>query len=310
MSDSLKFTVQYPLAVQGYTPEFLGPRAMTRFARAAEEAGFDAIAVTDHPIPSDKWIRSGGHDGFDLTTALGFCAAVTERIKLMTYAMVLPYRNPFLVAKAMSTLDHLSQGRAILAAGVGYLKSEFAAVGVNFDERHELFDEAIDVMRGAWTQRGYRYEGRHFTSLAQTALPFPVQEGGVPVWIAGNAPRALARAATVGQGWAPLLIDQEIAATVRTTPIPTVAALTRTIDELRDLTESAGRPRNAVEVQIEGADSKVLVHGGSLDEHRDRLHEFDQAGVGWFVLDTPATTVEEAIDALHHYGDAVISRFH
>jgi hypothetical protein len=97
---------------------------------------------------------------------------------------------------------------------------------------------------------------------------------------------------------------------VRTTPIPTVAALTRAIDELRDLTEAAGRPRNAVEVQIEGPDTKVLVHGGSLDEHRDRLHEFNQAGVGWFVLDTPATTVDEAIDALHHYGDAAISGFH
>ncbi len=177
MSGALKFTVQYPLAVQGYTPEFLGPQAMTRFARAAEEAGFDAIAVTDHPIPSEKWIRSGGHDGFDLTTALAFCAAVTDRIKLMTYAMVLPYRNPFLVAKAMSTLDHLSQGRAILTAGVGYLKSEFAAVGVNFEERHELFDEAIEVMRGAWTHRGYRYEAgtsrawhrRHCRSLSRRA---------------------------------------------------------------------------------------------------------------------------------------------
>ncbi|MFF3573303.1 LLM class F420-dependent oxidoreductase [Nocardia jiangxiensis] len=305
----MKFTVQYPLTVRGYTPEFLGPQAMTRFARAAEESGFDALAVTDHPIPSDKWIRSGGHDGFDLTTALGFCAAVTDRIKLMTYAMVLPYRNPFLVAKAMATLDRLSQGRAVLAAGAGYLKSEFAAVGADFDERNELFDEAIEVMRGAWTQRGYRYEGRHFTSLAQTALPFPVQDGGVPVWIAGNARRAIERAATVGQGWAPLLIDREMARTVRTTAIPTVAALTRAIGRLRDLTEAAGRPRDAVEVQIEGRDSQVLLHRTSLDQHHDRLHEFDQAGVGWFVLDTPATTVDEAIDALHRYGDAVISRF-
>jgi hypothetical protein len=73
MGGSLKLTVQYPVAVQGYTPEFLGSQAMTRFARAAEAAGSDAIAVTDHPIPSEKWIRSGGHDGFDLTTALAFC---------------------------------------------------------------------------------------------------------------------------------------------------------------------------------------------------------------------------------------------
>jgi probable F420-dependent oxidoreductase len=305
----MKFTVQYPLTVQGYSADFLGPQAMSRFARAAEEAGFDAVAVTDHPAPSEKWIRSGGHDSFDATTALGFCAAVTSRIRLMPYAMVLPYRNPFLIAKAVSTLDRLSQGRTILAAGVGYLRSEFAALGTDFDERHDLFDEAIEVMRGAWTQRGYHYEGRHFTSVAQTALPLPFQKDGVPVWIAGNARRARERAAADGQGWAPLLIDQEKAASIRSAPIPTVAALARAIEELRELTVAAGRPRNTVEVQIEGPDSAVLVRGGSLDEHRDRLYEFEQAGVGWFVLDTPATTVDEAVDALYRYGDTVISRF-
>jgi alkanesulfonate monooxygenase SsuD/methylene tetrahydromethanopterin reductase-like flavin-dependent oxidoreductase (luciferase family) len=88
--------------------------------------------------------------------------------------MVLPYRNPFLVAKAISTLDHLSQGRAILTAGVGNLKSEFAAVGVNFEERQELFDEAIDVMRGAWTHRvSLRGPALHEHGTDGTAVPCP-----------------------------------------------------------------------------------------------------------------------------------------
>src|SRR4051794_35272743 len=140
----MRFTVQYPLTISGYSSDFLQAAAMVRFARAAEEAGFSAIAVTEHPAPSQKWIQAGGHDRLDVTTALGVCAAVTPRIALMPYAMVLPYRNPFVAAKAVATLDVLSGGRVVLAAACGYLRSEFLALGVEFEERNDLFDEAVE----------------------------------------------------------------------------------------------------------------------------------------------------------------------
>ena len=80
-----------------------------------------------------------------------------------------------------------------MAAAVGYLRSEFLALGVDFDERNDLFDESIEVMRGVWSEVAFGYAGRHFTSRAQTALPFPVQGEGIPIWIAGNSRRARER---------------------------------------------------------------------------------------------------------------------
>jgi probable F420-dependent oxidoreductase len=303
----MKFTVQYPLAIANYSPDLVAPAGMRRFAQAAEQAGFTTLAFTDHPAPSEKWIQGGGHDAMHMTTALGFCAAVTSRIRLMPYALVLPFRNPFLIAKEVATLDVISGGRVTLAAAVGYLRSEFLALGIDFDERNALFDEALAAVRAIWTTRGYHHEGRHFTALAQTALPMPVQEGGIPVWIAGNARRARERAVETGQGWAALQLAPEKANTVRSVPLPTVADVKAAIAEVRMLCEKADRDPATLEIQLEGPDTKVMVDGGSLSEHADRMAALAEIGVGWYVLDTPAATVDQAVDAMLEYGETVIA---
>ena len=97
-----------------------------------------------------------------------------------------PYRNPFVVAKAGATLDLLSDGRFTLAVGVGYLKREFVALGVDFDERAALFEEALEVIRGIWTTDDFSFEGRHFTARGITAHPGPVSSPHPPIWIGGN----------------------------------------------------------------------------------------------------------------------------
>src|SRR5215471_17855317 len=136
---SMRFTVQYPLAMPGYAPEFLTASGIARFARAAEDAGFDALAFTEHPAPSHRWVASGGHDTFDPLTALACAAVSTERIRLLPYTLILPYRNPWLMAKSLATLSLVSEGRLVVGTGTGYLRSEALALGVDFDERNELF---------------------------------------------------------------------------------------------------------------------------------------------------------------------------
>jgi alkanesulfonate monooxygenase SsuD/methylene tetrahydromethanopterin reductase-like flavin-dependent oxidoreductase (luciferase family) len=180
-------------------------------------------------------------------------------------------------------------------------------VGADFEERNELFDEALEVLRGIWTTRGYHHEGRHFTSLAQTALPVPVQPGGVPIWIAGNSRQARRRAATVGQGWAPLQIDADRARTVRTPPLATLADVAAGVADLRALCVEAGRNPAEVEVQVESSETGALAQGRSLREHSSRLRELAGVGVGWFVVDTPSASVDVAVDALHRYGEEVIA---
>ena len=101
----MKHWTTYPLVAHPYNPEFVSGANLARFARAAEAAGFDGIAFTDHPVPSDKWLNAGGHDALDPFAALTYVAAVTERLRLIPNIVVLPYRNPFHVAKAAATID-------------------------------------------------------------------------------------------------------------------------------------------------------------------------------------------------------------
>ena len=180
----MKYWVTYPMIAHPYDPTFVTKDALIRFARTAEAAGFDGIGFTDHPAPSHKWLQAGGHDALDPFAALAFTAAVTDRLRLIPNILVLPYRNPFLVAKAVATIDALSGGRFTLATAVGYQRSEYGALGVDFDRRNELFDEALEVLRGAWTTDDFAYDGLTFTARGQTLNPKPAR---VPIWIGTRA---------------------------------------------------------------------------------------------------------------------------
>jgi len=184
----VKFIVEYPV-VSAPGAGWLEPASITRFARAVEEAGLDGIGFTDHPAPSLKWLNGGGHETFDPFVALGFCAAVTTRIRLLTWLSVVPYRNPFLAATSMTTVDLVSGGRATFALGSGYLRSEFAALGVDFAERNDLFEESVRVMKATWTGDEVSFEGRRFEAIGQVGRPRPVQRVLCAASVTEDVPR-------------------------------------------------------------------------------------------------------------------------
>src|SRR5215212_10034593 len=126
---SMQFILQYPDA-HGLDVDMLDAGPVGELAITAERAGFDGMAFTEHPAPSVSWLRQGGHQTLDPFVALAHAAAVTSRLRLLTYLAVLPYRNPLMLAKAATTLDRLSNGRFVLGAGTGYLKAEYFGVGV------------------------------------------------------------------------------------------------------------------------------------------------------------------------------------
>src|ERR1700712_1886388 len=152
-----------------YDPGLVSGSGIAAVATAAEAAGFSGFGFTDHPAPSQRWLQSGGHDALDPFVAMGFAAAHTTTLRLIPNIVVLPYRNPFVVAKSGATLDLLSGGRFTLAVGVGYLKREFAALGVDFEERAALFDEALDAIRAIWTSDDITFEGMQFSARGITA---------------------------------------------------------------------------------------------------------------------------------------------
>lgn len=304
----MNFSVTYPLVSHPCNPDLVEKPNVIRFARAAEAAGFDALGFTDHPAPSQKWLRAGGHDTFDPFAALAFCAAVTERIRLMPHIVVLPYRNPFVLAKAIATVDTLSGGRFILGAAAGYLRSEFAALGVDFAERNALFDEAIEVMRGIWSTDGFRYEGRHFAARDQTANPKPVQRPHPPIWIGGNSRLARRRVAKYGQGWMPFAAPAALARTTRTPALESREDLARYLDELRGFLEEAGRDPADVDVHFHdaqgGAPGRSDFDPGAWQESAGRLADL---GVTWCGVEVPGDAPERAADALEQFGEAVIA---
>ncbi len=305
----MRFSVTYPLVAHPYDPEFLEKRNVIRFAQAAEAAGFDALGFTDHPAPSQKWLDGGGHDALDPFAALAFCAAVTERIRLMPNIIVLPYRNPFVLAKAIATVDVLSEGRFILGTAAGYLRSEYSALGVDFQERNHLFDEALDALKGAWTTDEFSYRGRHFESRGLTANPKPVQKPHPPIWIGGNSKLARRRVARAAQGWMPFHAPKLLARTTKTPVLDGVEDLARYLDELWIFVDEAKRDRAEIDIHFhcneggspESSDFDVPAH---LAGHE----KLAKLGVTWVGTGTSGKSIDRAIETLDRYGRDVITK--
>ncbi len=303
----MKFSVTYPLVAHPCHPDFVEKANVIRFARAAEAAGFDALGFTDHPAPSQKWLEGGGHDALDPFAALAFCAAVTDRIRLMPHIAVLPYRNPFVLAKAIATVDVLSGGRFILGTAAGYLRSEYAALGVDFAERNELFDEAIEVLQGIWSTDDFGYAGRHFSAQGQTANPKPVQKPHPPIWIGGNSRLARRRVAKYAQGWIPFPAPAELARTTKTPVLENREDLARYLDELWVLLDEAGRDRAEIDVHYQYDQGGTPGHGDfDPDACQEGVHALAKLGVTWCGTGVPGDSVEQAVEALQQFGDTVI----
>ncbi|MGZ4692098.1 MAG: LLM class F420-dependent oxidoreductase [Acidimicrobiales bacterium] len=296
----------YPLAGHPASPELVSKEALTRFAQTAEAAGFDGIGFTDHPAPTDRWLRSGGHDALDPFAALAFVAAITERILLIPNICVLPYRNPFLVAKSVATISALSGDRFVLAAGTGYLRGEYRALGVDPDERNERFDEALEVLRGVWTTDDFAYHGRGFTAVGQTANPKPTRP--VPVWIGGNSDRARQRVADIGDGWNPFAAPAAVARTARTPALETAADLAVMLDDLWRRVDEAGRDRTQIDVAFStaagGSPSSDAFDGAA---HLAGLDELAALGVTWTGVAIPGDSLAHALESLERYGERVIA---
>lgn len=303
----MKFWVTYPLNSHRDDPTFAAGETVAGFARAAEAAGFDGVGFTDHPAPTERWLRAGGHDALDPFAALSFVAAVTQHLHLIPNICVLPYRNPFLVAKSAATIAALSAGRFILAVGTGYLRGEFRALGVDPDERNELFDEALHVLSGAWSRDDFAFEGLHFTAAGQTCYPQPAPP--VPIWIGGNSARSRQRVVDSGDGWNPFVASAAVASTTRTPPLETADDLATLLDDLWRRAAAAGRDPGTIDVAFS------TTAGGSpadddfdTDAHRAELDRLAGLGVTWVSVPVPGDSPALAMEALARYGEQVIGR--
>lgn len=217
---------------------------------------------------------------FEAITTMSYLAGRTRRCRIGVGVLVIPYRNPLLAAKMLATLDVLSGGRIILAAGVGWLKEALEALGADYENRGPITDEYLDLMRSVWRSADPRFEGRLIQIAPGLRMhPTPVQQPSIPIWIGGISNRALRRAATRGDGW--LAVYQ---------PVETIRELhTR----LRALLDQAGRSPDdfvfghRVRFQVTDADGGDQPCIGSPRRIADGIRRYREAGVDHLLLAPP-----------------------
>ncbi|WP_419918108.1 LLM class F420-dependent oxidoreductase [Candidatus Poriferisocius sp.] len=302
----MRFSFGFPLMAHPQNPDFLAAPAIAELARAAEAAGFDSCSFTEHPLPNDAWLTSGGHDALDPFVALAVAATATTRLRLLTNLTPVPYRNPAILAKTVATLDRLSGGRVILGAGVGYLESEFEAVGVDFAQRNALFDECLEVMRMIWTGESVNYRGSNFSIAQSTALPTPVQSP-VPVWIGGNSKLSRRRVAESAQGWMPMPNPRSLASRRRSAPLETLDELALMIAYMRDHAEAVGRTEP---IDIQYMDIQVGAVGSPAwnpQLHLENIAALSKLGVTSIAAYLTGDTRSQVAEAIGQYGEEVIA---
>jgi probable F420-dependent oxidoreductase len=302
----LKFSVQLPTDRVKRGAEFTSAKAIAEMAQAIEAAGFDACWVTEHPFPPTAWLSSGGHHSLDPFVSLTAAAMSTQTLRLHTNILVLPYRNPFLTAKSIASLDAVSGGRVIMGTAAGYLEGEYAALGADFENRNAVTDEAIVAMKEAWSGETVEMQGTHFRAAGNVMQPPPVQRPHPPIWIGGNSRMAIRRAATHGQGWSPFPIAAEHAGRTRTASIENVDDLAKGIAYLGEQAEQAGREEP---LDVNFVPFGLRMNSGRAFEpeaFREEVAELEAIGVTWLTVGVGGRTRAEYLEAIAQFGADVL----
>ncbi len=251
--------MKYGIAIRNMGPQSTRD-TIVACARAAEQLGFDAVFVSDHlALPPDDVEGSGGRY-LDVLATLAFLAGATGRIRLGVSVLVLPYRPAVLTAKQVATIQELSGGRMILATGVGWVRREFEALGVDPQKRGALTTETLRVLHRLFSSDVASYDGELVRFAPIVFLPRPPRP---PIWIGGNGDSAIARVLEFGDGWHPMLPAERLG--------PAVAAL-----------REQARARGRAEPEI------VVRRGLKLDDvaaARARLEAERAARATYFILD-------------------------
>jgi probable F420-dependent oxidoreductase len=238
-----------------------GPEALVMVAKRAEDLGFDSLWVLDRilwpvspraPYPiGDGSLPLQYKNVLDPVETLTFAAAHTSRIALATGVLNLPWYNPVLLARRLTTLDILSGGRLRAGFGIGWSPDEYQAAGATWSDRGKRADEAIEILKKIWTTDPVEFQGKHYRIAKSFIGPKPVQKPHPPIYMAAFTPSAMKRVAAVADAWLPVGI-----------PLSGVGAM---FDDIKKMTKAAGRDAAALELIITAG---VEVHKTPLEKER------------------------------------------
>ncbi len=308
-----------------------GPEALARVARHGEELGFDHLAVGDHiVIPRDvssrypytesgefagEWAHTEESSGsgimFEQLTVLAYLSAVTESIRLLTSVTVLPYREPLLTAKILATIDVLSEGRLDVGCGAGWMEEEFVALqSPPFARRGAVTNEYIVAVKELWTSASPEFSGEYVSFAGIAFEPKPVQVPCPPIWVGGESPPALRRAARHADVWYPFGNNPRHR-------LDSIERLRDGIGRLRLETEKAGRPADSVRIAYSaemfysdagpqyGPDGTRHLLTGEPAQVAEDIEALADLGVEHLMLDYEGSTIDETLKRMDRFADRV-----
>jgi probable F420-dependent oxidoreductase len=284
-----------------------GERLGLHSAMIADHVVFPVESASNYPYTLDGR-HPGGGDALETFSVLGVVAGATERLRLVTSVLVLPYRNPVLTAKMVASLDVMSGGRVTLGVGTGWLKEEFEALGSpDFNKRGAVTDEWIAVFKQLWSQSPASFTGEYYSYSDIRAEPHPLQKPHPPIWIGGHSRAALRRTARYGDGWHPV-------GAVAAAPLPP-QEMREHLGMLKRLTEAEGRDFSALTVSykaplydtaIPDRDGTRRSFSGNVDEIAGDIRSFAAIGVHELILDFRGESIAESIARLQRFATEVI----
>ena len=298
------------------------PEGLLAMARRAEALGFDHVTANDHIVvpnhiasrypytATGEWPGARAGECLEQVTVLGFLAAATSRIRLVTSVMVVPQRPAVLAAKALATVDVLSNGRLTVGIGVGWLDEEFRAVGAPpFGKRGVVTDEFLAAFHELWTSAAPRFSGAYVAFDDIRFEPKPVQKPRPPIWVGGESEAALRRVARLGDGWYPVGSNPR-------EPLDTPERYAEMRERLEAEVAKAGRdPRTIAQAYLgigrcqpaeqKGPDGRRQPCTGRPVDVAADIDRFMRAGVGHFFLNFPAPSLAEALADLAWFAEEV-----
>ncbi len=282
-------------------------QSIFRIATRAEDLGFDSVWVSEHVFNvSYVFNRIGSRPYYDPMTILSYVAAITQRVRLGTSVLVLPYHNPIRLAKTAATLDVMSGGRLMLGVGVGVIEQELNAMNSPFAERGAISDETIAIMKELWTKDDPIYEGRYHSFSGMKFTPKPRQKPHIPLLIGGVSDAAIRRAVRVGNGWHSTTIPPE--------------ELSRRLRYLNERAEAAGRDMSEIPVSVRldigtprsagSATANSYSLGTDPGEILQNARAFEGLGVDEIVISPTTGDAEELLAALEMLARDIAPAFH
>ena len=297
------------------------PESLVALARGGEEMGFNIISVSDHiviprsidsryPYSATGEFPSGTSGAcLEQLTTLSFLVSVTSSARLLTSVMVLPHRSPVLTAKMLASIDVLSHGRLNVGCGVGWMREEFEAIGAPpYDERGAVGDEYIRAFKELWTSDNPTFDGKYCRFSDVTFLPKPVQKPHPPIWVGGESPPALRRAARLGDVWYPIGNNPRFT-------VGTAVQLSEYITRVRRYAEEADRDPATLDLgysaswlndrEAQTLNGERRIFTGSPEQVAGDIKTFEDLGVRHLMFNFQSDTLEETLARMERFATKV-----